>query len=266
MAKGLRFFGTDFANKTFEGTITASSADTLKTFAFDGLKGTRWTSSGENTDGDSVSLEMDFGFNRTIDSFYIYNTNIDNIVIATWNGSSWDDVTVSNATIVKRSDDFFVFAKLTNSVTVDKIRVTGSNTIVANEEKHVSMFLAFLEIGQFEYFPIFKPEVDPSQNVFETTNGLGFIIERGEAFRALLEFKSHVNTNDIALATTLLERKEPFYIWANGGDESIFTFNFKPFRFEDIFKMSIVGINKPEFTKNYYKAGYNNTVKLLEVA
>lgn len=265
MAKGLRFFGTDFANKTFGGTITVSSADSLKEFAFDGLKGTRWTTSGEGTDGNSVSIEMDFGFNRTFDSFYIYNTNIDDIVIATWNGSSWDDVTTSNATIVKRSDGYFVFAKLNTEVTVQKVRITGSNTIVTNQEKYVSMFLVFPEIGQFEYFPIFKPQVDPLQNVFKTTDGRGFVIERGEALSANLQFKSHVNANDIALATTLLERKEPFYIWANAGDESIFTYSFRPFRFEDIFKMAITGSNKPEFTKGYYKAGYNNSIKLIEV-
>ncbi len=77
--------------------------------------------------------------------------------------------------------------------------------------------------------------------------------------------KSHVNANDITLATTLLERKEPFHFWANGGDDSIFTFDFKPFRFKDIFKMTVIGKNNPEFTKNYYKAGYNNTLTLTEV-
>jgi len=265
MAKGLRFFSTDVANKSFEGTITASSAVSLQNFPFDGLKNTKWTSSGEGTDGDSVSLEQNFGINRTIDSFYLYNTNIDNVVIATWNGSSWDDVTTSNATITKSSDSLFVHAKLTAAVTTTSIRITGSNTVVANEEKNISMFLAFQEIGQFEYFPIFKPKVEPLQNVFKTTDGRGFVIERGEVFKADLNFESHVNANDIALITTLLERKEPFYIWPNAGDESIFSFVFKPFRFEDIFKVTIVGASNPEFTKNYYKAGFNSSVQLIEV-
>lgn len=265
MPKGLRFLGTDYANKVFGGIITVSSADSLKTFAFDGLKGTSWTTSGEDSNGDAVSIEMDFGAPRTINSFYVYNTNIDNILIATWNGSSWDDVTSGNATIVKKSDGYFMYAKLTTAVSTEKIRITGSNTIVANQEKYVALFMAFLEIGQFEYFPIFKPSINPLQNVFTTTDGRGFVIERGEVFKAILQLKSHVSVSDIALTTTLLERKEPFFLWPNGGDESIFSYVFKPFRFEDIFKVTIVGSNKPMFTKNYYKAGYNNEIKLIEV-
>ncbi len=266
MAKGLRFFGTDFNNVSFGGTITVSSGDTLKEFAFDNLVGTKWTTSGEGTDGNAISLEMDYGFNRTIDSFYIFNTNVDDIVIATWNGSSWDDVTAVNATIIKSSDSAHVFAKLNTEVTVDKVRITGSNTIITNQEKFVSLFLAFKEIGQYEFFPMYKPRFNPLQNVFKTDDGRGFVIERGEALSATLILKSHINQNDINLTETLLSRKEPFYLWANGGDDTIFSFSFRPFRFQDIFKMTIIDRNDPEYTKNYYKAGYNNTIKLIEVA
>ena len=266
MAKGLRFFGTDFNNVSFAGTITVSSADTLKEFAFDNLVGTKWTSSGEGTDGNGVSLEMDYGFNRTIDSFYIFNTNIDDIIIETWNGSSWDAVTASNATIIKNSDGAHVFAKLNTEVTVDKVRVIGDNTIVANQEKFVSLFFAFKEIGQYEFFPRYRPRFTPLQNVFKTDDGRGFVIERGESLSATLILRSHINQNDIDLTETLLTRKEPFWIWANAGDDSIFSFSFRPFRFQDIFKMTIIDRNDPEFTQNYYKAGYNNEIKLIEVA
>ncbi len=266
MSKGLRFFGTDFNSRNFAGTITASSAVSLQAFAFDGLRATKWTSSGDNTDGDSITLERGFGTNRTIDSFYVYNTNIDDIVIAYWNGSAWVDlVDGGNATIVKDTDSDFVFAKLTTSVTTQNVRISGDNTIVSNQEKFVGMFFAFLQIGQFEFFPDFKPMVDVFQNVFKTTDARSFVIERGEAFKCEIAPKSHINQNDITLSTTLLERKEPFYLWANGGDNSIFSFQFKPFRFKDIFKMTIVGKNVPGFTKNYYKAGYNNKIKMIEV-
>lgn len=265
MAKGLRFFGTDYNNKVFDGTITASSRDSLKEFAFDGLTGTRWTSDGEDTDGNEVTLEMDYGINRTIDSFFVYNTNIEDIEVQYWNGSAWVTASASIATIVKSADFKHLFVKLNAEVTTQKVRIAGGDTLTANEEKYLGMFFAFMELGQFEYFPGFKPNIDPEQNVFKTTDGRHFVIERGEAFSASIDFVSHVNQNDIDLVEDLLERKEPFYIWPNAGDESIFTYSFKPFRFQDIFKVTIIGNNSPEYTKNYYKAGYNNTVRIIEV-
>ena len=266
MAKGLRFFGTNYCELQFGGTITVSSADNTKEFAFDGLTGTRWITDGENTDGNSVSLEMDFGFNRTIDCIYVYNTNIDDFVLAYWNGSSYTNITSSNATIIQDSTGYHIFAKLNTPVDTQKLRITGSNTIVANQEKYVTQFMAFSELGQFEYFPNFDPEIIPEQNVFKTTDGRGFVIERGEAFSAKITFKSHVNQNDIDLAEELFARKEPFFIWPNGGDQDdIFRFNFRPFRFQDIIKVTIIGKSSPGFTKNYYRAGYNNVMNVIEV-
>lgn len=266
MSKGLKFFGTNYAELAFGGTIAVSSADNVKDFAFDGLTGTRWITDGESTDGNAVSLEMDFGFNRTIDCIYVYNTNIDDIVLSYWNGASYTTITGSNGTIIKDSTGYFVFGKLNTPVDTQKVKVTGSNTIVANQEKYVTQLMSFAEIGQFEYFPEFDPEIMSEQNIFKTTDGRNFIIERGEAFSAKITFKSHVNQNDIDLAEELYARKEPFFIWPNGGDQDdIFRFSFRPFRFHDIMKVSIIGKRSPQFSKNYYKSGFNDAMNIVEV-
>lgn len=263
---GIRFFGTDYNNQVFNGTITVSSADDKKEFAFDGLKYTRWTSDGEDTDGDQVTLEMDYGFNRTVDSFYIFNTNIEDVEVQYWTGLAWATVNSSIATITKSSDLFYYHAKLNSSVTAQKIRIVGEDTITPNQEKYVTLFHAFMELGQLEYFPVVESKFNPYQDVFKTTSGLNFIIERGEAFEAIIKFKSHVNQNDIDLVQELLARKEPFYIWLNGGNETIFTYTFRPYLFSDIFKVAIIGGSTPMYTKNYYKAGYNDTLNLVEVS
>ena len=265
MAKGLRFFGTDFANTAFGGSPTASSAIANSQFAFDGILGTKWISNGENTDGDQVDLEMDYGVNRIIDSFFIIDTNIEDIEAQYHDGSSWVTASSSIATILKSADLSTFFVKLNASVTAGKVRVVGGDTITENEEKFVSQFLTFSEIGQFEFFPDFRPSFNPKQNVFSLTDGKGFVIERGETLSAKIELKSHINQNDIDLAEILLARKEPFYIWANGGDDSIFSFSFRPYKFEDLFKVTIVGRNDPKFSRNYYKSGYNNIIDIIEV-
>lgn len=420
--KGLRFFGTDYCEGSLGGTETASSNISFAQFAFDGLIGTKWTSSGEDTDGDLVELEMDFGINRSIDSIFIEDTNIDDIELQYWDGysyqrldgyedenmydsfedwpsgdtlapaawtlsgtgaavekestikkvgnfsakitrngtdaylkrnvytekgvtywqgktvifgcwvyateagrakldisdgigttysaahsggSGWEFLTVSKTisgsatfvrceclvftgdtsayfdgavfleassipastlgTIQKNSDGSNVFLKRDSAVTTQKVRIQGRNTITADQEKYVRLFHAFTQIGQFEYFPGFAPKFTPIQNVFNTMDGRGFVIERGEKFSAKIDFKSHTSQDDIDIAETLLARKEPFFIWPNGGDEDIFRFSFKPYRFQDLFKVTIVGDSTPELTKNYYKGGYNNTINLIEV-
>lgn len=263
--KGLRFFSTDFNELQFEGDADASSAAVNAGFAFDGLVGTRWISNGEDTDGNQVYLEMDYGFSRTIDAFFVYDTNIEDIEIQTWNGSSWVTASSGIATITKSSDLYHLFIKLNSEVTTQKVRIVGSNTIISNSEKYVTLFHAFKEIGQFEYFPEFEPKFNTKQNVFETTDSRSFVIEKGESFAAKIQMKSHVNQADIDLAENLLQRKEPFFIWPNGGDSTIFRFSFRPFRFQDFYKVTIIGDHSPSFTKNYYKAGYNNTFSLVEV-
>lgn len=264
MSKGLRFFGTDYNELAQEGTPSASSRTTFARFAFDGLIGTKWTSDGEDSDGDDVFLEMDFGVNRTIDSFFVYNTNIEDIEIQ-YDSSGWVTCNSSIATITKSLDGLHLFVKLNSPVTTQKVRVAGSDTIIPNEEKYVTLFHAFLEIGQFEYFPDFDPKSELTQNKFKTNDGRAVIIERGEQFTAKIKFKSHVNQNDIDLAETLIARKESFWIWPNGGDESIFRFSFRPYRFHDIFKVAITSDSESKLTDNYYKSGYNNTLSVEEV-
>lgn len=265
MSKGIRFFGTDYNENQQGGTPDASSRDTFALFAFDGLIGTKWTSLSENTDGNDVYIEMDYGVNREIDSFFVYNTNIDDLEVQYFNGSIWVTCSSTIATITRSADLLHWFIHLNSQVTTKKVRVAGSNTITVNQEKYVTLFRAFLEIGQFEYFPDFDSEFIPTQNIFKVTDGRGIIFDRGEQFTASLDFKSHVNQNDITLAEGLITRKDAFFMWPNGGDESIFTYKFRPYRFQDIFKVGVSGKTKPKLTKNYYKSGYNNTINLIEV-
>jgi hypothetical protein len=266
MSKGLRFFGTDLNELVFGNTLTVSSNDAMKDFMFDGVKSTRWISSGENTDGDAVSVEVNFGSAKTLDAFFIYDTNIEDIEVQYYSGAAWATLGSGTAVITKSADLKHVFVKANAPVVATKLKLVGSNTITPNQEKQVTLFHAFLEIGQFEYFPGFTPKNDVFQSSFKTSDGRNFIIERGECFEAEIAFKSHVNQNDITLAEALIERKEPFFIWPCGGDVSIFRFSFFPHRFKDLFKVGILGDNSPSLTNNFYKAGYNNKFKVVEVA
>lgn len=266
MPKGFRFFGTNFAGIEFGGTANASSAPQNAGFAFDGLLGTKWLSNGQGGDGTSIFLEMDFLLTQTIQSFFVLNTNISDAQVQYFNGSSWVTANSSVATITQSLDLKNLFVELNSPVNATKIKLTGSHTLPISNEKFVTLFLAFPNIGQFQYFPTYQPNIIPNQNVFQTTDGRGVIIERGEYLQGKIIFTSHINQNDIDLMRTLLDRKEAFFIWANGGREDIFKFTFKPYRFQDLYKVAISGSNDiPVYTNNYYRAGYNTEIDIIEV-
>lgn len=263
---GLRFFGTDWCELPFGNTITANSNADLQDFMFDNKESTKWISDDKSTSGLPISVEIDFGQQRCIDSVFIRNTNISDIEVQYYVSPDWATFGDTNATILKSADSKNVFIKSNETLYPTKMKIYGTDTITLGQEKYVSIFRAFCEIGQFEYYPMFEPKRKRFQSVFNTMDGRRVIIERGERFEAMLKFKSHVNQNDIDLIEELLERREPFFIWACAGDTSVFTYSFYPFRFKDLFKVSIEGDSKPYLTKNYYKAGYNDDIKISEVA
>lgn len=271
MSYGLRFFGTDYNENSFNNTVSASSADDKKEFMFDALKDTRWISSGEDTDGNDVSVEVQFGTTlnpntRVINSFYVLDTNIKDPEIQYYSGSAWVTLNSSVATILKSADFTNMFVRSNADISTQKIKLVGSDTLTPDEEKEVTLFMAFKEEGQFEYFPDFKPKRDVTQSKFKTSDGKNIVLDRGECFEAKINFKSHTNQNDIDLIESLIESKTPFFIWPCGGDVSIFSYSFYPYRFKDIFKVAIEGDASPMVTKNYYKGGYNNKIDIIEVS
>lgn len=269
MPAGIKFFGEDFNSSSyFNNVITVSSNDSNKGFALDNLNYTKWVSSGENTDGNQVTFEVDYSSytERGIDSFYLENTNISNAEFEYWNGSAWvlveDGV---NATVIKGVSDTYVYAKLNSPVTVTKVRVKGDSTFTADQEKEFYEFRTFLEIGEFETRPDIFPKFTAEEEIHTLSDARKFIFRIGKSFGARLDVKSLVRQNDIDLIEDLLLREVPMFIWICGGDVEQFSYSFKPYRFQDLYKVEIVGDEAPKVTRNYYKAGYNNVIYFVEV-
>lgn len=264
--KGITFFDFNFALQEFLGTVTVSSNDASKWLAFDGRKDTRWRSSGEGTDGNAISIERDFETNRDIKAFFVYNTNIDNIAFEYYDGS-WHNITdPTNATITKSADGKYVYILLNSKTTMSSIRISGSNTIIANNEKEVYGIYAFDLIGTLE-FPIDpNPTENLNQTIFEKEDSKNSIITKGESWDFSLSVKSHINQNDIDLLETLKNRDTEFYIWINAGVEGQFDYVFEPYRFRDIYKVARVRGGNPSLTKNLYWTGLNDSIRLVEVS
>lgn len=268
MGEGIRIFSDDFANNNKGGTSTASSNTGFSEFAFDNIKWTKWYSVGEDTDGDEAYIEREFTASLSLDVFYAWKTNITDGVFQYWNGSIWVDITSGIATLLQKNNgnNYYYVAILDSPIDTTKIRFKGEDTSPANLEKDIVLFHAFQNIGQFEFRPTLTPDFEPSQIKTTLINAKRFIFNQGEAFVGTLIFNNHFNQNDIDLYQTIVELKQPFYIWKSGGDEAQFTYLHEGHRFEDIYKVSIFGKRSPRLLDNRYNLALNVSLRLEEVA
>jgi len=260
MSGGIKFFGFNYCGSGYVPTVTVSSGTNTMSYPTDNLRYTRWSTIGENTDGDNVFWACDFGAPRTIDSSFVYQTNISNLQMVYGTG----DTPVPNCVTTKSTDGMY-YGFSYDSIITDRIKYIGSTTITANQEKYINEVYAFAELGQFEYPVQLKAKNIKSQVDLKLEIGKHFVINKGNALEGQLVFKSHVNQNDIDLYTSLWERDSEFHMWPCGGDETQFAYKFWPYRFQDIFKVSIIKDITPTYTKNIYKTGLNDTLDIVEV-
>lgn len=260
MAAGIKLFGFNYNGEGYLPTISVSSGTNTMSYPTDNLKYTRWSTSGQSTDGDNVFWACDYGAPRTIDNVFVLQTNISNLQFVYGTG----DTPCPSCVTTKSTDGMHYNFKL-GAVVTDRYKLIGSTTIVANQEKYINEIYSFAELGQFEYPVQLRPKRVKSQVDLKLENGKHFVINKGEALEGQLRFKSHINQNDIDLYTNLIERDSEFHIWPCGGDETQFTYKFWPYRFQDIFKVSIIKSISPMYTKNLFKSGLNDTVDIVEV-
>jgi len=257
---GIRFFGVNFVEEGFSNTLTSSSGTASVEYPTDNLRYTRWTSIAQGSDGISVFWNCVFSAPRTFNRLFINDTNISDISFQYGTGLT----VLPNEVIVKGTGNTDLYIEF-DEVTTTQIRVLGSNTLTAHQDKYLGEVYAMASIGQFEYPVELKGEKFKNQVVQKLDNGKKFVIDKGTVFRGKLSFKSHINKNDIEIYTNILERDNEFHVWPNGGSEGQFTYRFFPYRFKDIFKVSIIKSTKPSYTKNLFHTGLNATLDIEEV-
>lgn len=255
-----RLFTFDFAAQDYGGSVTVSSGSSTQWYATDNNKYTRWTTSGQSGTNNLATWLRDFGTPRIIDSIYVYQTNIVNINCVYGTG----DTPLPNATVVRSQDGYHHFFSFT-PVETTCFKFSGTSTLVVGDEKYINEVFLTQALGQFQYPVQFDGGMKKEQVDHKLENGRHFIINKGNALEGKLNFKSHVSTNDVELYNTLLERDSEFLLWINGGNENQFTYKFYPYRFGDFFKVSIVKGSNPSYTNNFYKAGLNASLPIVEI-
>lgn len=260
----MRFFDTNYLFKSLDGSYGASSNSAIAYMAFDEKSKFKWKSSGENTDGDSVYLERILTSPSTVDRIFIPETNMSNLTIEVDLGAGY--VSLPGATLTQSNDDYSYFYELSSSITIEKIKFIGSNTIVANEEKYIVNAYAFVEIGQIQYNDAIKPKIERVQVINKLNSGKNDVINKGRQLSFKVGFRTHYSQADNAIIQTILNKDSEFWIWLNDDKEDEIFMPQEPFRFKDVYKVAFKGNHSMTFKDNMWFSGIDTDFSLIQVA
>ena len=253
---GIKFFTDDSALINLGGTATASSAADDAAEAFNGSRSFGWISDGEADDTKTAYLERDFGTELYGDTLIIANHNLKTFSLKI-NGQSFISYKVQTA----RNFSVVTFPYRDD---IQKIRIEASQTITPNAEKQIGEVMLLSFIGQFEQPQELKNSLNREQGDLTLQNGKHFIFNCGQSWEFSLDIFS-LSQNDIELVRQLQDMGAPFYMWPCGGEEGQFKYHFRPFLFDDFFKVAFSGKSQPNLKDNNYWTGLRDSVDLVEV-
>ena len=257
----MRFFDTNWLFSNFGGTYSASSGFPLLAFNEDNKFA--WSSSGENTDGDAIFVERVLANSAKIDRIFIKDTNISNLTIQVDLGSGY--VALSGFTLTKSNDGKNYFYELNSTINIFAIKVIGSNTIIANQNKQIKQILSFTELGVIKHVDDINPKRMRVQKISKLNSGKVDIINKGHYYSFQIKLKTHYNAVDNSIIEKLLNRDEAFYFWINNDNEDSMVMLQEPYRFNDIYKVAIQGDDNLSFNRNLFFSGIDETINLVEV-
>lgn len=260
----MRFFDTNYLFKSFDGSYNASSNTAIAYMAFDEKSKFRWKSSGENTDGDDIYLERVLSSPSSINRIFIPQTNISNLTIEVDLGAGY--VSLPSSTLTKSNDGYSYFYELSSSITIEKIKFIGSNTIISNEEKFITNAYAFTEIGRIKYNDAVKPNIERIQVINKLNSGKSDVINKGRQISFKLGFRTHYSQADNSIIQSVLDKDSEFWIWLNDDQEDDIFMPQEPFRFKDIYKVAFKGNHSMSFKDNMWFSGIDTDFSLIQVA
>jgi hypothetical protein len=262
-----RFFDTNYLFENFGGTFDASSSSNTAYLSFDEDRSFSWTSSGESTDGDSIYLERILDASATVNRIFVKETNINNLTVEVDIGAGY--VALSSAstfTLIKSNTGYNYFYELDNSINLSKIKLSGSNTIITNQEKTIKQVYAFQELGRIKNNDDIQPKRSRIQAITKLNSGKVDIVNKGLTWEFKLKLKSHYKSEDNSILNTVLQRSSEMWLWLNDDTEDSMVMIQEPWNFGDLYKVTFQKADSPRFDKNMYFSGVNIDINLIEVA
>jgi hypothetical protein len=221
-------------------TIACSSNDDDKGNFFDLDSDTFWASIGSD-DTTTETIDFDFGGNIDITRIHLKEMNWKEFKIEYWDGASWADITIldsclsstygkgvygnieyDNTTIDFEHNNmtsrYFEF-----DITTDKIRISITKTIVADEEKQINEIYLGVEVGTFladltSSPNSYTPQPVTNNSIMLTKSNSGTIrINRGRKYKGTFRLRQLWNDADRTLIQDMYLLGS-FVIFPSGGE------------------------------------------------
>lgn len=252
----VKFFGPNHVDETCTFSFTSANSN-LSANLYDRNRTSKLQSSGSN-DATNEDWVITFPSSKTFNRIWVDNHNIKSGNIQYWDGAAYQNFSTA-ATWSANADttSYFEF----DSVTCTQIRLRGTTTMVANDEKYVGELRVFTELGTpaINASTVDQQFIDKAVNSEKADGGNVFILF-GRKYRARWKFTS-ASADDVTLFETLKTLNTPFFIWPCGGSGQ----NEYGYRLQDMFFVNYLGGFAPNLKGNLYGIGSNIEIEVAEV-
>ena len=260
---GIKFIEQSYADIDSIASVVVSTGSTLKDRMRDRRFSTKWASSGSD-DTTVETIEIDFGTMRDIDYIQLLNFNWKQYTI------KYDVLGVPTdfSTAISKTTESELNSKIYNNFTLvntQKIYITITKTITADQEKYLGELILSNVLGTLNGYPSIKPMISKSKITKKMLRGKSKIVDKDEVIGYSLNFKTYPDADDLTLMESLWDRRTPFHVLISGGDESIFTNIRRGYRNRDIRLVAVSKEYSPTYYKNLYFSGVDFSFELVEV-
>lgn len=225
---------------------------------------TGWFTTGSN-DAANTEILIDLVDIKAIDAILIVGHNLKAFTVQYYDeiGLSY----VAFSTPISETNNTATTNEFTfDSVSTSKVKITITGTQTTNDDKQIKQIILTERIGsgQFEGWPIVKPQVSLNRKVSTTPSGKVSVVESLGTYSVTLSVMSWKSDNDLSIVESIYFTSQPFLVWPCGGDETQFSTVRRGYRLEDIYLMKCIDEYRPEYYKGNYFMGLNISIKLAE--
>lgn len=259
----IKFIEMSYADIDTVASISVSSGSTIRDKMRDRRSFTQWASSGSN-DTIVETIEIDLGSLKNIDYIQLLNFNWKQFTIKYDLAGIPTNFSVPINETVNAETDSLIYNNFT-LVNTQKIYITITSTIIANQEKTLGEIIVSNVLGAFVGYPDTNIKINKNKIIKKMLRGKIKVVDRDETISYSLGFKAYPQESDMALIETLWVRRNPFYILISGDSETDFTYLRRGWRNQDIRLVAVSKDYDPNYHKNLYFSGVEFNFDLDEV-
>lgn len=267
MSQQIRFFQLPFSDITNENctvtivdTVAEDSGQLIADFMRNRNLTSAWLTTGSN-DSANTEIIFDFSDSHRVDSVFLVDHNLKDFGVYWFDGFVWilvDDVIGNTSATTEHRIGFDG---------VKKVKVIAYKTMVANDDKRITRFLAMEQIGQLNGWPeISGAQHDLGQKLNKMLSGKYSVSESVGSFSFDLSLDLENDQADIDIYEQILFLyRRGVIVYLCGGDEDQFAVKALGYRASDFYYMRPERDYKPDFYKSLYSTGIKLKISFVEV-